>query len=149
MKKVAGLSVVALLCCALPGRAADTFDDVIKDMIKSTKQLVEVLATVKDEASAKAAKPKLEKMGKEIQAIQARAKKLGDPSKEEKEKLEKKYKPELDPLFKKMFAELVRIQSNPATAKVLKDIELFGPKPPKKETPKKDAPKKNTDKKEK
>jgi hypothetical protein len=141
MKKVVGLGIVALLCCATQGRAADTFEDLVKESIKSMKQLVEVLETVKDEASAKTAKPKLEKMGKDMQALQARAKKLGEPSKEDKEKLEKKYKPELESLSKKLIGELLRIQGNPETAKVLKDVDFLGRK--KKTEPAKDAPKKD------
>jgi hypothetical protein len=90
-----------------------THESMAKDMIGKLKEGVEILKDVKDEASAKAAKPKLEALKKEIDAMEIEAEKLPKASAEEEKRLEEKYKPELDKVRTEFTTEIIRIGSDP------------------------------------
>jgi hypothetical protein len=143
MKRVMGLSLALLLLSGTRGRAADTFEALLKDMISATKQVVGELEKIKDEDTAKTARPILKKLGAQLQDIQQRAKKLGKPPEEEEKKLKEKYEKELTSLFQKMTAESIRVAKVKGGPEALKELQ---PPPP---TAPKDKPTKDAEKKDK
>src|SRR5258708_1712557 len=134
MKRIVGMGVALLLFCATQARA-ETFEDVVKDQIKVMKQVTEALVPIKDEATAKDAKPKLEKLTTERRDVERRGRALGKPSKEDLEVIKKKYGEEIKGVSVKLGGELMRIAKNPDALKVLKDLPFFGGKPAPKDKP--------------
>ena len=125
---LSGLFLTAVL--ALPARGGDaaSFEAVLKDMIGTLDKLTATLTAVKDEASAKAARPELQKNTGHFAAIRKKAETLRPPNKEEKEKLEKEYRPKLVESHKKLLGEMVRVSSVPGGKEVLKELsELLNP----------------------
>jgi peptidoglycan hydrolase CwlO-like protein len=108
------VTIVSIGCDSKP-----THDSLAKDMIGKMKEMVEVLKGVKDEASAKAAKPKLEGLKKEVDALKAEADKMPKPSAEDEKKLNEKYEPELEKLMGELAGEMIRIGSDPKLASEL------------------------------
>ena len=122
MKNLITLAVMAmLLVCSGCG---DSREAVAEDGMANMKELVATLDTVKDEASAKAAKPKLEKLVKQMNEIKERQTKLGDPTEAEMKSLMEKHGDEMEALQKKMVTVMMRIQFDPEIQKVLSDIDM-------------------------
>jgi hypothetical protein len=95
-----GLLSVGVLAFFLPGVSGGAqgpaeHEAVMKDMIQSLSDMADILEGVKDKDSAKAAAPKLEAAAAKLEAVGKRAATLKEPSKEDQEKLMKKYGPEL------------------------------------------------------
>ena len=70
----------------------DTFDSLSKQTITMIENLNTILGKIKDKKSAEEAKSKFEETAKSIDDLKKRSEKLGEPSKEQKEQLEQKYK---------------------------------------------------------
>src|SRR5262249_56779270 len=86
------------------------FDKATAELIKIFKSTADTLATIKDEASAKAAAPKLKKVGEELRALQKKMQDLGQPTKDQKEKLKEKYKKDMEAAQSNLYKELRRVQ---------------------------------------
>jgi hypothetical protein len=123
MTRAMGLGLALLLLGGTRGRAADTFEGLIKEMIGVTKEVVAELEKIKDEDSAKAARPKLKKLGGQLQDFQQRAKKLGKPSEEEEKKLKEKYEKDFTTLFQKMATESLRVTKIKGGPDALKELQ--------------------------
>jgi len=124
MKKVVvGVSSLALVF--LVSGCGDSPDSVMKDQIKVSNELLDVLEGIKTKEDAEKAKPKLEQLGKKMKDVQDRAKKLkmDDMPKEKKEALQKKYKDDIEKLGSRFFSVLAKL-NNPEVQKVLKDIDM-------------------------
>jgi hypothetical protein len=91
----------------------------ISDRLSYVKKLTAVLQGVKDEASAKAAVPKIEAIAKDMKALMEDMEKMGEPSKEEMEKLTKKYKSDAEKAGLDLMKEMARISTDPKLAAVL------------------------------
>ena len=123
-----GLFLTAAL--GLTARGGDTaaFEDVLKDMISTMDKLTATLTAVKDEATAKAAHPELQKNTAHFAAIRKKAENLRPPNKEEKEKLDKEYRPKLVESHKKLLGEMARVSRVPGGKETLKELsELLNP----------------------
>ena len=144
MKRILGLAVALLLAGGANARAKDAFEDVIKDTLSTMKDVTKVLETVKDEDSAKAAKPKVKELAKKIQALKKRSKDLGKPTKEQEEAV-KKYLPQFIEVSQKLTKESERVKKVTGGPELLKELELAGK--PDEEKPKDKPPAdKKTDK---
>src|SRR5688572_20595637 len=87
---------LAVLALVLSGCGEPTAESVTEDMLGKMKEMVTVLKGITDEASAKAAKPKLEQIKKDMDGLEAQAQKVEkETSAEEREKIKNKYEPEL------------------------------------------------------
>jgi hypothetical protein len=128
---LSGLVLAAIL--SVPARGGDNaaFEAVLKDMLATMDKLTATLAAVKDEATAKAARPELQKDAQHFVAIRKKAETIRPPNKEEKEKLEKEYRPKLFESQKKLFAEIARVGAVPGGKEALKELSEFL-NPPKK-----------------
>jgi len=99
----------------------DSHDKVTADSLDVISDMNDVLDGVNDKASAEAAKPELEALGERMQDIKARAEKLGEPSAEQKQALEEKYKERMGKEVGRIFGNMMRVGMNPEIAGVLDD----------------------------
>jgi hypothetical protein len=82
------------------------------------------LATIKDEASAKAAIPKLEELAKKRGEIEKRAQGLKEKiSKQDEEALKKKYELQLKEVNQKLLKETFRVAVIPGAAEAMKAMQ--------------------------
>lgn len=89
--------------------------DIMVDMVK-------ILETVKDEASAKAVKPKIKAIAKKAEALGKKMEALGEPSKEEQEKLMGVMFGRLAEIGPKMQAVQMKIEGDPKIKVILEDV---------------------------
>jgi hypothetical protein len=114
--------VLALALCA--GCGGDSREDLAGESVDILKELVTTLDGVKDEASANSAKPKLEKLVKEMNDLNERQEKLGMPTEEEFKEIEQKYGKQMEELQQKFAGNVLRIAFDPKIQAVLNDIDL-------------------------
>jgi len=145
MNRLLGLGALAILLAALTTVAADdpkakdpsvkpkdekvTFDSVMKEMLSTLDKMTTALESAKDDATAKTAKPKLVTISGQMQDLQEKAKKLGNPPPDEEKKLEEKYKGEMDGVTKRLVAEVTRLKGQPYGKELLDAIQPKAPKP--------------------
>ena len=97
-------------------------EGVIKQMLGIQDKITSTLASVKDQASADAAKPELQKSAKEWATLRGQAEKLPPPSQMEKERLEKEFKSKLEDAQKKLYAEVIRLRKVEGGTAAVKEI---------------------------
>ena len=122
MLRPVSLATVLITCALLAGCGGDSHEAVMDDMIAQMNKVTAVLKTVKDEASAEAAKPKLEAIGKDMKKLKERADKLGDPAKEKEEALKTKYEEKMKEAMTGLMQEMMRIGMNPKLGEKLGDV---------------------------
>lgn len=109
--KNAMFAIVLAAIWAAPARAADdSFDSLFQETIKTLDKLSSVLSNVKDRKTADEAKPDFEKAAKSMTDLKKRTEKLGEPSKDQKDEMEKKYKPKMEAAIKALQSGMVRVQ---------------------------------------
>jgi hypothetical protein len=133
--RVVGPGVI-LLSCALAAPAGQetkaSLEDVLKDMVATMERMTSSLAGIKDEETAKAARPELSKAADHFVSIRKKAETLKPPTKEEKDRLEKEFRPKLVDATKKLFGEIGRVGKVPGGKEVLRDISAAVNPEPKK-----------------
>jgi len=118
----AALCVALLaLCSGLTLRAEDAHEKLAIAMIDSIGELTTLMEACKDVESAKATAPKLSEAVKKFKALDEEGKKLGEPAKEVKEALEKKYDEKIVAAIGKMQKEGERIAKSPEIAKEIEE----------------------------
>lgn len=108
MKKVLVAAVVALIWSA-PSQAQDTHEVLADEAIKAFNGFADILAKITDKKSAEAATADLKKTGEKLTELKARFEKIGEPKGEKKEELDKKFKPKMEEVQKKVQSEMIRI----------------------------------------
>jgi|ERR1043165_1603428 uncharacterized protein YnzC (UPF0291/DUF896 family) len=116
-----GLSLV--LVGFVFGAQDSPYEKSLQEAIDSFEKIGASLKTIKDEASAAAAKPQLSKSADEFLAARAHAAKLPPPEKDEKQRLEATYKPKLEAAMKKMFTEIRRVELVDGGKDALKELD--------------------------
>jgi hypothetical protein len=106
------VAAVVLSGCKSEGESA------MSDMVDKQKEIVGILKGIKDKDSAAAAKPKLDKLGKELEAVADRMRKIKLDSTEET-KLREKYESQLKQGMQDMMNEMVRIAQIPGAGEQL------------------------------
>jgi hypothetical protein len=144
MNRLLGLGALAALFAALTTFAADdkpapkdtvkpnekvTFETVLKDMIDTLDKMTTAMESAKDDATAKTAKQKLVTIAGQMQELQEKAKKLGNPTPDEEKKLEERYKVRLDDVTKHLVVEVTRLKGQPYGKDLLDAIQPKAPKP--------------------
>jgi hypothetical protein len=102
------LLVIVGLGLAFCAGCGDSPDSVMQDTLSTMKEMSAVLQSVKDEASAKAAAPKLKAVGARMQDLAKRGKAM-NLSKEQETALVEKYKPQMEDAVKGVFPEMMRV----------------------------------------
>ena len=114
MKKYIGLGVLAIIVAgaALSGALSGNADDVMEEMVKAMREIGDTLDTIQDEASAQAAKPRLEQGVGKLQEINERAAKVR-VTKSEDERITQKYQPKLNELQQRFLNAGLRLRGVP------------------------------------
>ena len=124
MRRPLWLVAVVMLCCALgPGCGGDTFESLADSGVATLKQLVAVFDTIKDEASAKSAKPKLKSLFEEMNRLNERQAKLPEPTEAQVEAVGKKHGKEMEELQMKLASHMMRISFDPKIRAELSDLD--------------------------
>lgn len=116
--RFAGLLV---LVWAASGCGGDKHEVVIKDTIQAMNDMADIVDTIKDEASAKAAEPKLKAVADRLQEIKKRADAMEKPSAEKEEALKKKYEGELKAGMGRMMGAAMKAASVPGAQQAVQD----------------------------
>jgi hypothetical protein len=87
------LLMIAVVLCA--GGCGDSHEAVMRDMLNAQKELCAILEEVKDDASAKAAVPRVKAIADRLQALQKRSDALGPLPLETRAALQAKYRQEI------------------------------------------------------
>lgn len=95
---------------------------VVKEMLGVMDKLTAALSGIKDAATAEAAKPDLRKLAKAWTAVRDKAEKAPPPSKEEKARLEKDFKSQMELAQRKLFGEVGRVRAIPGAGDALQEI---------------------------
>ncbi|MCI0456522.1 MAG: hypothetical protein L0Z62_06020 [Gemmataceae bacterium] len=106
------------------GKTSSPHEEVVKDMLGTIEGILKVLATIQDEPSANAARPELKKAALRLQELRKRAADLKQPTKEEKQRLEKAYQGKMDEALKKLRGETIRVRGIPGGAEAVQEIAV-------------------------
>lgn len=87
-------------------------EKVMRDTTAKWKEAAAILATVKDEASAKAAAPKLREVADDLKTLQQTANHLGEATAKQKTDLNEKYGTDFLQAGKALQAEITRIKAD-------------------------------------
>jgi hypothetical protein len=128
MKSVTALVVLAGLGVRAQ-QAASPHEAVVKDMIAATDKLTGVLATIKDAASAEAARPELKKAADDFLAIRKKAKALPEPNQKERDRLQT-YAKKLKEAVERYFEERGRVVGVPGGRDALRELAALDREPP-------------------
>lgn len=96
----------------------------LQQAVESFEKIGATLKKIVDEESAATAKPELKKSADAFVEARTAAEKLDPPDKEEKQRLEKIYKPKLEDAMKKMNTEVRRVAQIPGGKEALKEIAV-------------------------
>jgi chromosome segregation ATPase len=121
MKKTLWMVVLMVAAVGVVG-CSDSQEKVYEDQLDLMEDTVGILEGVTDKESAEEAKPKLESLKKVSEELQARAKKLGEPTEEEQKELQEKYGKKMAEVANKMMTEMMRVQSNPETKSAVEGV---------------------------
>jgi hypothetical protein len=105
-------SLAALLLCLNLFGCKNDADKQMSDVTEKQKEMVNVLRSVKDKDSAKAANEKLKAIAKDMADILEQSKKTS-VSQAEQKRIVDKYKPEQEQAQKDMQAEMLRVMQIP------------------------------------
>lgn len=130
-----------------PAQAGQEHKDTMNEIIGTFTALNTQLDKVKDNASATAAAPEIEKLGEKLQAISVKAQNLKEPTAEEQEGLKKEFETKMQTVMMQYMGNLMRIgQMKISSAEFEKAIASLQPKAapapapaPKAEAPAKEA----------
>lgn len=118
------VALASLLLVLVPGCGGDTHQSLVDESMPLMREMAATVTTIKDEATAKAAKPKLEVIASKMKDLKARRDKLPAPTEAEMKASIDKYGKEMEELQKKMIGSMMAIQFDPAIQKVLGDIDM-------------------------
>jgi hypothetical protein len=127
------IAVIALLCMTAPLAAQDKDEPkeepkdspqaaVVKEMLGVMDKLTKALSGIKDAATAEAGKPELRKLAQAWTTVRSKAEKVPPPSKDEKARLEKDFKSQMELAQRKLFGEVERVRNIAAARDVLEEI---------------------------
>jgi len=133
MKKILFAAFIAAIWSG-PVRAEDTHESLAEDTLKMFTNLADVLATIKDTATAEKVKPELKKTCEKLADLKHRFQKIGEPTAAKKEDLDKKYKAKMSMVASKIKNDMDRIKTLDGGTDIIVTItealKLFGEKKP-------------------
>jgi len=120
------LFLLALTLSLRAGAGSDArFEETIKKTLTILDRISTTLGTVKDEDSAKKAKPDLRKATGDFLAVRKESETIPPPSKNTKDRLAKEYKTKLEDANKKLQTEVNRVEALPGGHDVLEDVRTI------------------------
>ena len=120
------LAGLVLVPVALARAGDDSAESFVQDALKILKEIKPVLASIKDEKTAEAARPKLLDLGKRITILWQKTAEQNVPQQKKiLAELEKKYRKEWDAILEDNSREMKRVKELPGVLKVLRDVPLL------------------------
>ena len=104
-------ALFAILCLASCG-GGPSHEEVAADLMDTMEEFVDIIASVKDEASADKAAKDLDKVASKMEKLKAQADKLGDPSADVKAKIEADMKARRQAIQQKMMGSMTTMMAN-------------------------------------
>jgi hypothetical protein len=95
---------------------------IVKDMLATLGRVNKILEEITDEDTAAAARPDLKKAGLRLRDLRKKALQVKQPSKEEKERLEKQYRGKFAVVLDRLRVESRRVREIPGGADAVKEI---------------------------
>lgn len=123
MKRLLALSTMLMLMAG-PGCGGDTHESLAAEVVPVMREMADTISTIKDEATAKAAKPKLERIAAKMKDLNTRREKLPAPTEAQTKAMIEKYGKEMEAAQRKMMGSLMAISGDPKIQEVLKDIDF-------------------------
>ncbi len=111
MKKT--LASAALAAILLAGCASDDAESMVKQTIAALDETAQVMATVKDEETAKAAVPRLKALAERRRKIEEKVATVKTPPPAEQAELQKKYAARLTEATTRLVQEAMRVSQVP------------------------------------
>lgn len=122
MKCLLVLMSAVVLCGVLSG-CSDKYESAMEDQIGYMKEMNSILASVKDDASAEAARPRIEAVVEKMNALAERMQKIGKPSKEREAELKKKYEAQLKEVTGELMGNMMKLMSHPELQEAFKGMK--------------------------
>lgn len=116
-------TIVFSLCLVTGCDKAPTHESIAEDSVSLMEEMAAILPTVKDEASANAAKPKLKALAEKAKALKAEEEKLSKLTNEQQAALLKKHEARMTKVFETMIKEGFRISADPKLSSVMDEIK--------------------------
>jgi flagellar biosynthesis/type III secretory pathway protein FliH len=104
---------LAICCCFVLGGCKTDHEAVMKKSVGKMEEMVGVLKSVQDEASSRAAAPKIKAIAKDMQDLKKEADALGEPSQAEQQRLKTAYNDRIQRASAEGAKEGLRIAMNP------------------------------------
>jgi hypothetical protein len=98
------------------------YEDLLKQAVEGYEKIGVTLKKIEDKASAEAARPDLRKAAASIIEARAKAEKLQQPEKDEKDRIVKLYKARLETAMKLVITQSLRVDNIPGGREALKEI---------------------------
>jgi hypothetical protein len=105
--------IIALLAFSGGCGSSDPHDAAVKEMLAAMNELADVMDTVKDEASATAAAPKLKAVADRVKALKTKMDGMPKPTAEVEESLKKKYEEQMKNVMGRLMAAGMKASSVP------------------------------------
>ena len=119
------LSLCLALCAGVLTAGCDSkpsgHEAMADQMVAKMGEMVDVVKGIKDEQSAKAARPKMQALKKDVDELKGKAEKLGKAPAATERKMKEKHEKELQRLMGEMQAEMMRIIKDPNIAPHMKE----------------------------
>lgn len=121
MRKTFAASLLAAFLLA--GCASDDADSLVKQTIQAMDETSQVMATVKDEASAQAAVPRLRALAERRKKIEEKMAAVKTPPQAEQAELQKKYAARLSEVTTSLMQEAMRVSTVPGGKAALEAMD--------------------------
>jgi hypothetical protein len=121
------LVTLVLVPVALARAGGETAEALAQDMLKTLKEIKTLLATVKDQKTAEAARPQMLDLGKRLAKLMNREMILEKDPEQKKRlaELKKNYQKEGKAILEDISREMKRVKDLPGVPKVLRDVPLL------------------------
>ena len=114
MMRFMGLAAALMVCLVLAGCDRKDADAIMGKTVAKMEEMVTVMQGVKDEASSKAAGPKIKAIAQDMRALKKEADAAGRITASEEKKLKDKYQDRIQKASQDAAREGMRIGMNPA-----------------------------------
>src|SRR5262245_48741767 len=123
MNRLIAFTVMVMLLM-VPGCGGDTHESLADESMPVMKDMVATLETVKDEAPAKPAKPKLQSNEAKRKDLKARRNKLPAPTEAQTKAMMDKHGKDMEQIMMKLTGIQLQLMADPKIGQVLGDIDM-------------------------
>jgi len=111
---------------ALDPQAGDgSFEGLVKETLSTVEDITKTLKTIKDRASAEAARPELKKAARLLLELRKKAEEWKQPNKEEKDRLAKEYAPKFEAAVKQLRAATIIVKAIPGGEEAIAELAIL------------------------